>query len=206
MKDKYITTDFATQSKFKSSFTWTLYDFLKANYGYWHKIIAKDSFMRLFCVENVKSYQKNTGDFKKLVLNTANEEINKYTELEVWYKEIKKGRSIVAFDIYWTNGNQKSSATEKQIVEIQSILDVVFDDVFRYVNLKNDDDREHAIELIRELEGNREYIVEPICITKEFAHTLLIKANSILKDIEYLKEQNNKPEGHRIYNWLEEKE
>lgn len=64
-------------------------------------------------------------------------------------------------------------------------------------------DRERAIELVREIEEYRQYIVEPISITKEFANTLLLKANSILKELENLKEQNNKPEKNHFYR-LEE--
>lgn len=41
--------------------------------------------MNLFAVEDKKTYQKNTNRFKKSVLDVAIGEINKYTELEVWY-------------------------------------------------------------------------------------------------------------------------
>src|SRR5690606_9865326 len=85
LKDKFVTTDLTITSQFKSGFSWTLYDFIKAHHGYWHKPISKDALMRLFGVADKKTYQKNTGDFKKMVLDVAIREINKYTELEVRY-------------------------------------------------------------------------------------------------------------------------
>lgn len=52
LKEKYIITDLTITSQFKSGFSWTLYEYLKAHYGYWHKPISKEALMRLFGVEN----------------------------------------------------------------------------------------------------------------------------------------------------------
>jgi len=204
LKEKYITTDLTITAKFKSSFSWTLYDYLKAHYGYWHKPISKDALMRLFGVEDKKTY-KNTAQFKRGVLDVAIKEINQYTELQVNYKEMKTGRAITGFDFYWTNGSTQASATKKQISELKTILDVVFDDVLQYININNQQLRECAFELVKELEGYREFTSEPICITKDRADFLLIKSTAILKELETLKEQDkdNRPP---LYNWLEEKE
>src|SRR5690606_26599124 len=90
LKEKYITTDLRIASKFKSSFTWTLYDYIKAHHGYWHKQISKDGLMKLFGVENKKAYQNNTGLLKQYVLDIAIEEINNHTELEVRYNVEKE--------------------------------------------------------------------------------------------------------------------
>ena len=66
LKEKYIITDLTITSQFKSGFSWTLYDYLKAHYGYWHKPISKEALMRLFGVENKKTYQSNTGRFQTI--------------------------------------------------------------------------------------------------------------------------------------------
>lgn len=203
IKDKYVLTDLSVTSKFRSGFSWSLYDFLKAHYGYWHKPMTKEELMNLFCVENVKSYQDNTGLFKTKVLDVAIEELKKHTEFDVWYKEIKKGRAIIGFDIYWTNGEKVDSATSSQITEIQAILDVVFEDMFKYINLRNDKNRERAIEIIKELENYRQHVFEPISITSDFADVLLKNANVYLKELENFLEQDKKPE---FYNWLDERE
>lgn len=149
LKEKYITTDLTITSQFKSGFSWTLYDYLKAHYGYWHKPISKEALMRLFGVEDKKTYQNNTGRFKDTVLDIAIDEINQYTELDVRYTEKKKGRSIVGFDLIWSTGSKVSSATQKQIKELNAILEVVFEDTFKYVNLNDQANRQRAIQLIR---------------------------------------------------------
>jgi len=105
LKDAYyVTTDLTITSKFKSSFSWTLYDYIKAHYGYWHRVISKEDLMSLFGVHKTKTYLENTGRFKKTVLDVAIEEINKYTELEVWYKVEKEGQAITGFDLIWSSG------------------------------------------------------------------------------------------------------
>lgn len=202
LKEKYVITDLTITAKFKSNFSWTLYDYLKAHYGYWHKPISKEGLMQLFSVENSKSYQTNTALFKRKVLDVAVAEINQYTELEVRYKEIKKGRAIVGFDLIWSNGKAVASATKRQIQELRSILDIVFDDVYQFMNLKNDENREEAIHIVRELEGMKIFSNEPICITKEKANTLLEYANWGIRQLNHFLEVDGRP-SVPFYNWLE---
>lgn len=202
LKEKYITIDITITSQFKSSFSWTLYDYLKAHYGYWHKPVSKEALMQLFGVGKVKSYQTNTALLKQKVLDVAVNEINQYTELEVRYKEEKKGRAIVGFDLIWSNGENIVSATQKQIRELRTILDAVFEDTFKYVNLNDQRNRERAIELIRELESYKEYIKESICITKERAEFLILNANAYVRELEQFLEEERK-EKTPFYNWLD---
>lgn len=201
LKEKYIITDLTITSQFKSGFSWTLYDYIKAHYGYWHKPIAKEALMRLFGVENKKTYQNNTGRFKVTVLDVAIAEINALTELEVRYTEKKDGHAIVGFDLIWSTGENIVSATKKQIRELRAILDVVFEDTFKYVNLNNQKNRERAIKLIRELESYQEYIKEPICITKDRAEFLIMNANAYIKELEQYQEEERK-EKPPFYDWL----
>src|SRR5699024_9353206 len=84
LKDYYVTTDLTITSQFKSSFSWTLYEYLKASYGAYYSSISKDALLRLFGVEDRKTYIDSTSQFKRGVLDVAISEINKYTELEVW--------------------------------------------------------------------------------------------------------------------------
>lgn len=205
LKEKYITTDLTITSHFKSGFSWTLYDYLKAHYGYWHKPISKNTLMRLFGVENKKTYQ-NTAQFKRGVLDVAINEINQHTELKVYYKEIKTGRSITGFDLHWSNGSTIASATKKQINELKVIVDAVFEDTFKYVNLNNKENRERAIELVRGIEGYREFATEPICITKEHANLLVQKGNASLKELEQMLEYERTAPQVSFYNWLDERE
>ena len=202
LKEKYITVDLTITSKFKSGFSWILYDFIKAHYSYWHKPILKEVLMKLFGVQDRKTYKDSTAQFKRGVLDVAIAEINEYTELDVWYKEEKKGRSIVGFDLIWSNGKTVASATKKQIGELKSILDIIFEDVFKFVNLKNDTNRERAIEMVREMEQMKIYTEEPICIMKEKADGLIQQANWNLRELNRFLVEDGK-EKLPFYNWLE---
>ncbi|RAZ65607.1 replication initiation protein [Planococcus maitriensis] len=211
LKDKYITTDLTIASKFKSSFSWTLYDFVKAHHGYWHRVISKEDLMKLFGVQDTKTYLENTGRFKKSVLDVAITEINKHTELEIRYNVEKEGRTISSFDLIWSNGQKLTSATKKQIKEIQSIVEVVFEDMFQYVNVDDKEDRQRAINLIREIEGMQEFIGEPVSITKEKADELIRKCIWNFQELNRLLEKNHQamsPEAVKkvkFYNWLEDR-
>lgn len=208
----YVTTDLTIASKFRSSFSWTLYDYIKAHYGYWHKPISKTGLMKLFGVENKKTYINNTGDFKKMVLDVAIKEINEHTELEVRYNVEKQGRAITGFDLIWSNGQKLTSATKKQIKEIKSVVDIVFEDMFEFMNLDSEIDRLHAKDLILEIESMREFTNEPISITNEKANALIQKAVGNFKELNQLLQKNHKPlptnsvKKVEFYNWLEERE
>lgn len=212
LKEKYITTDLSIASKFKSSFSWTLYDFIRAHHGYWHKVVTKEELMNLFGVQGTKTYLENSGRFKKSVLDVAIKEINENTELEVRYKDEKEGRTIIGFDLIWSNGEKLISATNKQIKEIQSIIDIVFEDMFQYVNLDDTQDRQRAISLIRDIEDMRKHLQEPIGITKERANELIKSAVWNFRELNSLliKNQQDVSSTSRkkveFYNWLEERE
>lgn len=143
--------------------------------------------------------------FKKTVLDVAIAEINALTELEVRYNDEKQGRSIVGFDLIWSNGKTTGSATKKQIKELQYILDVVFEDMFKYINLNDEENRQQAIELVRSSEEMKIHLDEPICITKEKADLLIQQANHNLQELERLLEVERDPKP-KFYNWLEERE
>ena len=58
LKNYYVTTDLTITSKFKSSFSWTLYEYLKACYGAYYVPASKGALLRLFGVENRKTYRE----------------------------------------------------------------------------------------------------------------------------------------------------
>jgi plasmid replication initiation protein len=203
LKEKFIVTDLTITSQFKSGFSWTLYDYIKAHYGYWHKPLSKESLMKLFNVENRKTYIESTAQFKRGVLDVAIADINQYTELNVWYVEEKKGRSIVGFDLHWSTGEKVSSATKKQIKELKTVLNAIHEDMFKYMNLKNDENRQTAIEIVKAAEMMNVYTEEPICITRERAERLIMDANWMLRELERLLEAD-KNSKLVFYNWLKE--
>src|SRR5699024_2612058 len=115
LREKYVISDLAITSKFKSGFSWILYDYIKAHYGNWYKELSKNELMSLFNVEDRKSYQRSTAEFKRSVLDVAIKEINEYTELEIRYEEKKVGNKIIGFVLHWSTGKKVSVATEKQL-------------------------------------------------------------------------------------------
>ena len=135
LKEKFIITDLTITSQFKSGFSWTLYDYLKAHYGYWHKPMSKEAFMKLFSVENRKTYIK-TRQFKQGVLDVAIAEINEYTEVKCVVCRRKTGSYIVGFDLHWSTGEKVDSATKKQIKELNTVLNAIHEDMFKYMNLR----------------------------------------------------------------------
>ncbi len=55
LKEKYVTTDLTITSQFKSSFSWTLYEYLKAHYGYWHKPMNTKYPVNLYSLSSLKT-------------------------------------------------------------------------------------------------------------------------------------------------------
>lgn len=208
LKDKYVLTDLAVTSQFKSSFSWTLYDYLRAKFGCWYITLSKEAIMKLLGVETKDSYQKNTGLFKKYVLDVAIKEVNKFTELDVSYEEVKKGRSIVGFTLKWSSGRPVKKASKKQKDILQRIVEAVFDDAFMYMEIKDNTNRQRALELIRELQEIKYlYLDTEVGLTANHCSHLTRRANDNLDALNYLLEQEGKEpvKPHvPLHNWLEE--
>ena len=99
--------------------------------------------------------------------------IQRTYQLEVWYKEEKIGRAIIGFDIHWSTGTRVASATKKQIKELQTVVDAVFDRTDDYLSLGDLENLKRAIQRAREVEGYRQFTIEPISITSEYAKKAL---------------------------------
>lgn len=207
LKDKYVRTDLRITAKFNSSFSWTLYEYMKANYGCWYKNIGKNELMKLFGVEDKKTYIENTGKFKQTVLDKAISEINKYTEIEAKYEDIKNGRLIVGFKIIWSMGTNIHKASKKQINTLESLVNVVFDDVPMYLEIKDETSRERALDIIRELQSMKYHYLEPeLGLTADYCRKLIQKANDNLEALNSLLEMEGKePLNPQVplINWLE---
>lgn len=197
--------DLTITSKFSSSFSWTLYEYLKGHFGNWYKEISKEGIMKLFNVEDRVTYQNNTNRLKNSVLDVAIEEINEYTELEVWYTEKKIGNKITSFVLHWSSGKNVKSATEKQVTLLQEIHKEVNNKMMDYMMLKDNDHLSQA----------RNYIVKVNDMKLELDKGLSIKkADDFIKDslfyydsLENLLELNgNVRDKSLYYNWLEEDE
>ena len=209
LKDKYVRTDLKITAKLNSSFSWTLYEYMKANYGSWYRSIGKNELMRLFGVENKKTYIENTGKFKQTVLDKAILEINKYTEIEVKYEDIKEGRSIIGFKILWSTGTNIHKASKKQVTTLKSLVNVVFEDVPMYLEIKDEVNREKALSIIRELQSMKYTYLDPeLGLTADHCRELARIASDDLEALNSLLEmEGKKPLGPQVplFNWLIDK-
>lgn len=83
----------------KSAFSVRLYELLKS---YEYKKVQTfdlDELKKLLMVEDVRSYN-NFKDFRRKVLEKAQEEINELTDLNIEYEPITKGRKVVKVTFY----------------------------------------------------------------------------------------------------------
>src|SRR5699024_10028324 len=201
LKEKYVLTDLTITSKFKSGFSWILYDYLKAHYGYWNKELSKESLMKLFAVEDRKTYKKSTSEFKRGVLNVAINEINEFTELEVWYTEEKVGNKIMNFKLYWSTGKREAGATKKQLTLLREIHDEVERNLFDYFALKNTDSLEMARNNIMKIKEINKQVNDKL--TSERAKDLIWEAKLLYKQLQNLLEKDeNKRDTSVYFNWL----
>ncbi len=203
LKDRYVTTDLQLASQFTSAFSWSLYDYLKANYGMWYKHISKDAILRLFGVEEKKSYVNNTSLFKKFVLDIAIEEINRLTELEVSYEDEKEGRSITGFILKWSIGNTKRAASPAQREQLRVYLDTVFQDLLKYLSLRDTNRLFKARELILKLEDYKKYNDPTIELTSTDANKYIMEVGAIFNQLERLVESDGKGIAE-FYDWTKE--
>lgn len=196
----YSLTDLTITANFKSGFSWILYDYLKGHYGNWFKEISKDALMKLFNVEDKKSYQNSTYLLKASVLDRAIKEINNYTELEVWYTERKVGNKITGFVLHWSTGDTVASATEKQIQLLKEIHDEVEKSMFDYLAVKKVESARDLIIKIKEINT----LVKKGMSIKE-ADNYIQEALAIYRQLEKLLERDGEERDASIYyNWLEE--
>lgn len=196
----YSLTDLTITANFKSGFSWILYDYLKGHYGNWFKEISKDALMKLFNVEDKKSYQNSTYLLKASVLDRAIKEINEHTELEVWYTEKKVGNKITGFVLHWSTGDTVASATEKQIKLLKEIHDEVEKSMFDYLAVKK---VESARDLIIKIKEIYTLVIKGMSIKE--ADNYIQESLAIYRQLEKLLERDGEKRDTSIYyNWLEE--
>ncbi len=197
----YSLIDLTIVSKFKSGFSWTLYDYLKGHYGNWHKELSKEALMNLFSVENRATYNKNTNRFKHSVLDVAIKEINDHTELKVWYTENKTGNKITSFVLHWSTGKQLAGATEKQFKLLKEVHNEIEKNMFDYLSVKDIETARNYIINIKEIGLQMK---KGMSIAE--ADESIKESLSYYKQLEHLVEMNGKQRDTSIYyNWLEEK-
>ena len=203
LKEKYVMMDLAITSNFKSGFSWILYEYLKANYGYWHKKLSKEALMKLFAVEDRKTYQGSTAQLKRAVLDVAIFEINKFTELKVWYTQSKTGNKITDFTIHWSTGKQVANATERQLTLLREVHDEVERNLFEYMSLKDINDVERARKYIIQVKKINAKVKGDL--SSEEAKNLIFEIKLLYEQLQSLLENDGKTRDTSVYfDWLQD--
>lgn len=122
---KYMTLDLSIMKKFKSEYSWYLYEHLKAHYGTKFNNLKKltmsvDELKEIFHIGDNTSYATHFGLLKKKILNKAVEEINNLTEITLEVKELKKGNKVIAVEFEWTIDEIKYGVTPQQVEYFES--------------------------------------------------------------------------------------
>src|SRR5699024_1066103 len=124
----------------------------------WMKEVSKEAFMKLFVVEQRKSYVKSAAQFKRGVLAVAIYEINEYTELEVWYTDNKVGYNLIALYSHCSDGKREAKASKKQMTIHRDIHDELDKKMFDYISVKNTKNLELARKNIMKIKEINEQI------------------------------------------------
>lgn len=181
LKSKYTRLDLDITKQFKSGYSWTLYEYLLAKYGYYTLEFTKDEILSFFAVGKIATYQKNTSNFKTTVLDVAIKEINEHTEYTVKYDEIKRGRAITGFKLFFSKGKILKSATQKQTAYIIDLLANLKDEYyFKIIDIQGVQQSDKANQLIFEtLKSTRQ--VDFNKLTHDKADELIKHLNRTIK-------------------------
>ena len=94
LKEKFTQYQLYNILAMKSAFSVRIYELIKSYAYQKNKIFEINELKHLLMVDNVKSYERYP-DFRRFVLEPAQKEINKLTDLNISYEPITKGRKVV---------------------------------------------------------------------------------------------------------------
>ena len=83
----------------KSQYSIRLYELLKSYKIQVTKTFTIEEFKKLLMIEDIKSYNRFPS-LKQKVLEPAMKEINEYTDIDVSYREILKGRKVIKLEFH----------------------------------------------------------------------------------------------------------
>lgn len=99
--------------RMKSQYSIHLYEILHS-YLFQHKYkVNVDELKKILMVDDIKSYV-NSYDFKKRVLDPALKEINNYTDIQVTYEPVTKGRKVIQLNFTINKAKGKDDTTSEE--------------------------------------------------------------------------------------------
>ena len=135
--------------------------------------------------------------FKRGVLDTAIQEVNRFTELEVWYTDKKVGNKITGFIINWSTGKIEGKATKEQISLLREIVNEVENKSFHYLTVKDS----YLLELARKLTMEFRELIEQIddTLTSKKANELISEAKTYYEKLENIIEKDGRKRDTSVY-------
>ena len=103
LKKNFTTYELIFTLRFRSKYSQRLYEYIQSIHYHeleeYRQVITLEDLRRILGAENYTSYQ----DFKNRVLNKAIEEINQFSDKNVSYTPVKKGRTVIAVSMTITS-------------------------------------------------------------------------------------------------------
>jgi len=128
LKKEFVQAKLPTLLQFTSKYTSRLYLFLKSEFD--RQSNFKNNLFVSYEVEYLhrnfempKSYSKRYSNFKDKFLDLAINEINKLTELHIYYKALKTGRKITSIEFCISKKKKTESLLNKEILEAKTLSD-----------------------------------------------------------------------------------
>ncbi len=120
LKEKFTAYGLSNILKMKSQYSIRFYELLQSYKWQKSKTFKVDELKRMFMVENIKSYE-NFKDFRKKVIEISVKEINLYTDIEVSWQPITKGKKVVQVEFFIKQRDMwdKIKATYRAVEQIE---------------------------------------------------------------------------------------
>ena len=162
----------------KSKYSPRIYEFLKCNefkkQGYFY--IEINELRRLLKAENI--YPKY-NDFKRYVIERAQKELKKISDISFDFEEIKTGRKVTSLKFYIHSNKVKKTTENKIIAPIDEVSVTFADDIedniiseirniIKHVCNKDITDKA-ANEIYKSALGNKDYVNKTVELIKEVA-------------------------------------
>lgn len=122
LKSNFILIPAFISKSFTNIYSWKLYEFLRAHYGFHNKYYEVEELLTIFNVAGNDAYKKNISMFSTRVLNPAVAEVNNHTELIVAIEMRKYKRKILGINLEWSGGRFENLITGNQKAELMNYI------------------------------------------------------------------------------------
>ena len=190
LKQEFTQAKLPTLLQFNSKYSSRLYLLLKSEYD--RQKNYKNNLFISYEVEYLhrnfeipKSYIDRYSKFKEMFLNTATDEINAKTELEINYTELKTGRKITSINFCISKKEKTTEQLKQEILTTETKSDYIPENLnSKAIEVLCDDELELTSNDIKHIfEHYKKEDVEDICIDlwNSWSNTKLISKQGFLR-------------------------